>query len=313
MFGTTSLTLVLMIVGALLPAALMAAAFNEADGRFPQLSDEESWQKLPPAEKGGGQALPSWAEALAGPMPRTTAALLRLDLCAAHAQARSIPSSAPRCAGSPPMPTIAPMPKLMPPSTPRAPVWTRASSTRCVAATIRRYSPAEKSALEFAHKMTVNSSGVTDAEFSALVSAYGERQTAAMVLLMAYSNFQDRLLLSLGSPLEAGGPRPPVEVVFAPEAIEAQMVRPLPSAVSPLPKPTGKDLIEDDPDWATLGFDELQALLEKPATQADQAERPQVGRRRTRPAPGLHAAEPDRLEPGLPWLRRPNWRPRGRP
>ena len=47
---------------------------------FALSSDEECWRKLPPTEKGGGQALPSWARALADPMPRTTAALLRLDL-----------------------------------------------------------------------------------------------------------------------------------------------------------------------------------------------------------------------------------------
>ena len=32
--------------------------------------------------------------------------------------------------------------------------------------------------------------------------------------------------------------------------------------MSALPKPTGKDLIDDEPDWASIGFDELQTRLE---------------------------------------------------
>ena len=44
---------------------------------------------------------------------------------------------------------------------------------------------------------------------------YGEKTVAAMVLSMAYANFQDRLLLCLGSPIEPGGPLPPLDVIFA--------------------------------------------------------------------------------------------------
>ncbi len=117
--------------------------------------------------------------------------------------------------------------------------------------------------LAFALKMTVNSAGVTDDEFAALVEDYGQRQAAAMVLLTAYANFQDRLLLCLGSPLEADGPRPPVEVVFVPEAVESKMPRPLPSPASALPPPTGTDLVEDSADWASLTYGELQARIEK--------------------------------------------------
>ncbi len=45
--------------------------------------------------------------------------------------------------------------------------------------------------------MTLDSASVTDAEFAALVKDFGERQVASMVLLLAYANFQDRLLLCL--------------------------------------------------------------------------------------------------------------------
>jgi alkylhydroperoxidase family enzyme len=79
MSGTTSFWPVLLIVIALLPLALMAEVVEGSESRFPLRNDDECWKRLPPTEKGGGQALPSWAKALAGPMPRTTAALLRLD------------------------------------------------------------------------------------------------------------------------------------------------------------------------------------------------------------------------------------------
>ena len=261
MSGTTSFSLVLLIVIALLPVALMAAALEGSESRFPLRSDDESWKSLPPTEKGGGQPLPSWAKALAGPMPRTTAALLRLDFvhrtCSPldaklRAQMRWVAAHANRCAYA---------------ESYAAFDATRAGLNESQLDALRRGdysqgSPAEKRALEFAQKMTVNSAGVTDAEFSALVMAYGERQTAAMVLLLAYSNFQDRLLLCLDSPLEPGGARLPVDVVFVPEAVETKMARPMPSPVSALPNPTGKDVVEDDPEWSALGFDELQVLLE---------------------------------------------------
>ena len=60
--------------------------------------------------------------------------------------------------------------------------------------------------------MTVDSDSVTDDEFAALVGGFGENQAASMVLLLAYANFQDRVLLCLGAEVEPGGPLPPVEV-----------------------------------------------------------------------------------------------------
>ena len=36
---------------------------------------------------------------------------------------------------------------------------------------------------------------------------------------MAYANFQDRLLICLGAPVEEGGPMKPVEVAFKPEVL----------------------------------------------------------------------------------------------
>jgi len=247
------------------------------------LSNEECWRKLPPVEKGGDQSLPSWARALAGPMPRTTAALLRLDFVhrthspldpKLRAQMRWVAANANHCAYA---------------AAHAAFDARQASLDDDALEALRRgddsrRSPAEKAALEFARKMTIDSAGVTDAEFATLVKEYGAQKTASMVLLTAYSNFQDRLLLCLGSPLEADGPKSPIEVVFTPEAVPTKMLRPPPSQVSALPRPTGNDLVEDDAEWASLTYDEIQVRLEN---------------QRRKPA-RLHIPNWDEVERGLP-------------
>jgi alkylhydroperoxidase family enzyme len=246
----------LLIIFAIFTSAAMAAPPREVDSNFGLLSDEECWRTLPPAEKGGGQSLPAWARALAGPLPQSTGALLRLDFV--HRARSQID------------------PRL------RARMrWVAAHTNRCAYAeayaafdarragvedaaieALRRedYSqglPAEKAALEFARKMTVNSAAVTDEEFASLVKRYGEKKTAAMVLLMAYANFQDRLVLCLGSPLELGGPKPPIDVVFAKAAISVP-----PGDPPPLPPPSDAGSIEVDPEWASLTYEDLQARIE---------------------------------------------------
>jgi alkylhydroperoxidase family enzyme len=262
MFGLTSLVLLLPTMVVLVSAASVAAAPEEVRTQFPLLSDEKCWRKLPPAEKGGGQPLPSWARALAGTMPRTTAAFIRLDQVhrsggpldpKLRARMRWVAAHANSCAYSEAYAAFDALKAGVPFSELEA---------------LRRgdYSwadTAQKLALEFAKKMTVDSAGLTDAEFAELVKHFDVRKVAAMVLLTAYSNFQDRLLLCLGSSVEPGGPMPPLDVVFVPEAVESKMARPMPSPVSPLPKPTGKDLVEDDPDWISLSYDQLQERLEK--------------------------------------------------
>src|SRR6266849_3957667 len=47
--------------------------------RFGLLSDEDAWQQLPVVPQGPRGPLPVWARALAGDLPFTTAAMLRLD------------------------------------------------------------------------------------------------------------------------------------------------------------------------------------------------------------------------------------------
>jgi alkylhydroperoxidase family enzyme len=261
MSGAASATLLMVPSVLLLFATVSTVPCRGDSSNFPLATDDECWRKLPAAVQGGGQPLPTWARALAVPMPRTTAALLRLDYAhRAHnpldpklrSQMRWVAAHANRCA-------YAEATALA--DAKRAGVDEETLNALKRGEDARRPAP-EKSALEFARKMTVDSAGVTDHEFAELVKTYGERQTAAMVVSMAYANFQDRLLLCLGSPLEAGEPGPPVATEFAADALETKMKRPAPAQVSALPKPTGKDQIDDEPDWASIGFDELQARLE---------------------------------------------------
>ena len=124
------------------------------------------------------------------------------------------------------------------------------------------FSAAEKAALEFAKKMTLSSSTVTDEEFAYLKNEFGDKKVAAMVLLMAYANFQDRLLICLGAPVEEDGPLPPPEVIFPPETLASRGNPPAPPTIPDLPKPSGKDVVEDDAEWSTLTYDRLQEKLE---------------------------------------------------
>jgi alkylhydroperoxidase family enzyme len=258
----TTLIALLLAGAGLWPAAVTGGAPRAGEPAFPIPSDEEGWKHLPPAEKGGGQPLPSWARMMSGTLPRTTAAMLKLDY--AHraqspidpklrAAMRWVTAHANHCAYSEAYAAF---------DAERAGLDT-ATLDALRRGDVSRFSAPEKAALEFARKMTVASSTVTDDEFAALVKAYGEKGAAAMVLLMAYSNFQDRILLCLGAPIESGGPLPPVDAVFTGSLSGVEMIQRPATRPSPLPKPTGSDLVEDDLEWTGLTYDELQDRLER--------------------------------------------------
>jgi alkylhydroperoxidase family enzyme len=255
----------LVVVSAgLWPVFATVAAREPERPRVPLLSDAECWKRLP-TEKGGEQPLPSWARALAGAIPRSTAALLRVDFVhRAHSPLD---------------------PKLR-----AAMRWVAAHANHCtysedyalfdarraglddaaVAALGQGHSssesPAVQAALEFARKMTVDPASVTDEEFAALVKHHGEKNVVAMVQLMAWANFQDRLVLCLGSPMESSGPLPPLDLVFTPGFLitrqpasgQGQAPQKVPSAPG-----AGKDLVEDDTEWTSISYEELQARLER--------------------------------------------------
>ncbi len=239
------------------PAKVAPPPKAAAPARVPVLNDADAWKRLPAAEKGGGAALPAWARALADPMPRTTAAMLELDyLHRAHSPLD------PKLRG-----------KMR---------WVAAHANRCAygeayaAADLRRAGvedaalkelaggewaalpEKERAALLFARKLTLAADTVTDDEVAGLIKSYGEKDVVAMVLLLAFANFQDRLLLVLGVPVEEGGPLPPAEVRFAqagePPAVPA---RKSPALGEKAPaRSAGRE-------WEPLDYAGLQTLLSR--------------------------------------------------
>ncbi len=229
--GKLALTLATMLAVEQ-PGCCLAAVFEPETARVAFLSDVDAWKRLPAVVSGGGQRLPSWAKALAGSLPRTTAAMLDLDRI--HR-------------------TKSPLGPLL-----RGKMrWVAARANHCdygmayAAADLKRaglnemgfrvlkgdranLSDSEREVLEFAQQITVDASEVTDEEVARLIARYGEEKVVAMVLLLAYANFQDRLLLTLGIPIEAGGPMPPPEVVFDRKA--------KPPPVPPRERPKGRPI-----------------------------------------------------------------------
>lgn len=251
--------------------------------RVTLLENAHAWNHLPlkvDRYRTGLPLLPAWARVLARTLPRTTAAMLDLDY---KHRARS------------------PLDPIL-----RGKVrWIAARSNHSAyaeavaEADLRRAGltdagmqslrgdhsdlPAlERDTLEFARKMTENAAEVTDSEVARLSSAYGEEKLTALVLLLAYSNFQDRLLLALGIDVEPGGPLPPLEVVFDPEAKPAAPDRLPPPGDSP---PAPPERI-DDREWLAFDFDALQKNVEAQKARAGRIRVPTWDEVKNRYPPG---------------------------
>jgi alkylhydroperoxidase family enzyme len=223
------------------------------------LENSEAWKYLPHAEKGGGVPLPGWARALARTLPRTTAALLELD----YSHRAKSPLD----------------PKLR--GTMR---WVAAHANHCAyteaiaAADLRRagvsdlviqslagdfsdFPEREKVALIFARQLTRAADTVTDAQVGKLMKLYGQKDLVAMVLLLAYANFQDRLVLALNLPPEAISLSPPVEIHFAKK--ENQEFPKPPARISPKESHSAKvSQRVDDPEWLEVDYTHLQLTME---------------------------------------------------
>ncbi len=228
--------------------------------RLPVLEEDAAWQRLPKLEEEiADRRLPVWARALAGPLPRTTAAMLELDHLYRTSDAFD--------------------PRL------RAIMrWVAARANRCEYS--RRYAEAdliragltrdevdrletrlaelpakEKAAVEFARKLTLSADSVTDDEVAALISEFGEQPVVAMVLQMAYANFQDRLLLTLNAEFEPDGPLPPLAVRFAAPAAGESIAVTRPEL--PAAETTEKPTVTLGKEWTAIGFDQLLRGMEE--------------------------------------------------
>ena len=69
----------------------------------------------------------------------------------------------------------------------------------------------DREPLEFARLLTVAAPTISDDMFARLRDRFGDKGVVSMVLLAAYGNFQDRIVLGLNLPLEPDGPIAPIE------------------------------------------------------------------------------------------------------
>jgi alkylhydroperoxidase family enzyme len=226
-------------------------------GRVPVLSNTEAWAKLPaPVAEAPGSPLPVWVRALADAMPRTTAAMLELDNL--------------HRAKSPLDPKLRAKMRWMAANANRSPYGEayaladlrRAGGTDAEIAILqgdpKHWPDSEKNALIFARKLTKEAYKVLDEEVAALREKYGDAKVVAMVQLLAYANFQDRLLLTLGLNVEEGGPLPPMAVEFQrPWSGGAEA----PERVAPKSANGSKPSLASDPEWSKVDYTSLQKLV----------------------------------------------------
>ncbi len=234
--------------------------------RVPVLTDEEAWKKMTFVETERGRQLPVWIRALAVSLPKTAAAMIDLD----YAQR---------------------MESTLPPLLRAKLRWVAADANRCAYAKayarfdyvraggkaedidalpkqMDKLPKEERIALQLVKQLVEAAYTVTDEQVADVVKIHGEKQTVAIVLVAAYANFQDRLLLALGVEVEPDGPYLPIKVSFpkpvkkAP-ATEDKKEKPkrIVSPPAKEPPPVAEKL--DDPEWTALSFDALRQRLDK--------------------------------------------------
>jgi alkylhydroperoxidase family enzyme len=239
---------------------LLSQAADANRTSLPISDNAEAWKLLPPVEKGAGQPLPAWARAMAQTLPRTTAAVLELDYL--------------HRAKSPLDPKLRGMMR-----------WVAAHANHCAyteaiaAADLNRAGVSEsriqslsgdfsdfpdrqRAALTFARQLTKAAYTVTDDQVEKLIQEYGQKDVVAMVLLLAYANFQDRLVLALNLPAEPASL--PLEIRFVKKE-NPEHPKPTARAGRLSPKdaklaPAGERV--DDAEWRQVDYAQLQKTME---------------------------------------------------
>ena len=118
---------------------------------------------------------------------------------------------------------------------------------------------ADRAAIEFARKLTVASSSITDAEFADLIEASGPDDVVAIVHTVAYANFQSRILLALGISSEAN------EDALLPQEVRppAQGSLPVPARRTPSASVATPPGPASQPSWTDRTVAELRDLLDR--------------------------------------------------
>lgn len=293
-FALFTLQFAVMLVASSAPAAAQAEPLTRLRCRLPALDDAAAWQRLPKVEEEvTDRRLPVWAKVLAGPLPRTTAAMLELDHIYRTSDAfeprlrmtmRWVAARANRCSYSQRYAEA----DLLRAGMARDEVDRLESS-------LKELQEIQRAAITFARKLTLSADSVTDEEVAELVQAFGEETVVAMVLQMAYANFQDRLLLTLDAHVEPDDPLPPLAVRFAaPAAGESiQVTRPERSSDEPVTVPT----LTLGSDWTSVGFDQLLRGMEQQRARTGRVSVPKWEDFHPRLPPGMYPADkPTRIK-----------------
>lgn len=228
--------------------------------RAPVLENEEAYRRLAivKGDEATAPRLPIWARALAGPLPRATAAMLALD--EAHrtrnpldpmlrAAARWMVARANR----------SPYAMATAERDLREAGATEAAIGRLRAGDLTDFDAVGRDALALAEQLTLDGSSVTDEAVAGLIEAIGPEKVVALVLLVAHGNFQDRLLLSLGVTSEPGGALAPVAVTLDRQAAVEVPARVRPETADAAPP---GPLRIDDPEWTGVDLNALRVELE---------------------------------------------------
>ncbi|MCU0721228.1 MAG: deiodinase family protein, partial [Pirellula sp.] len=261
-FGFKPLELEQALVMSLLDQQLVSQNNpNSTHGKIVKsvITDEEARRLLPPIIEGGDLPIPNWAKAMVSTLPKTTAALLQLDY--AHRMKNPLD------------------PKL------RSKVrYLIAYLNRCeyakrvakadfsrVGGDLKEiesltedeatWNKLEADELRFAKLHTVDAPKIEDELFERLLKKHGEKKVAGLIVLGAYANFQDRLLLGLNIQPEGDEAMPPTDIKFDPKVFQTLPLLPSSSEY--------KDLeIEDIDDsavtskWSKVSYTELKKRLE---------------------------------------------------
>lgn len=225
------------------------------------LSQEECWKRLPQTVSGGGRRLPNWVRGIVAALPRTSAAMLRLDLAhrtlspldpVLRGQMRWVIAHANRCAYSEAY-ALADLRR----------VGVDDASIQTLLGPSGQWPEPVREPLEFARLLTVAAPTIPDTLFAKLRQRFGDKGVAAMVLLAAYGNFQDRIILGLNLPIEEGGPLPPLDVEFVDGALQLEPLFPQQTTAVTSQKSTGNAVVPEDAEWGAVSYSVLQSRLEQ--------------------------------------------------
>lgn len=277
----------------LAPFVADAARADEPRPRFPAVDNETAWQLLPPSKVGERSgAMPVWARTMVRTLPTTTAALLELD----HAQRKENPLDpqlraairwvAARANGSryaeqtaladwlraggnrEDLEALIASPENRPANASAPPPAGATEGTPQVTAKVP--SDKMKRVVRFARQMCEAAYEVRDEQVQKLLEDHGPSDLTAIVLTLAYANFQDRLLIALGLDAEDGGqPLEALKVTFDWEELKKNPVK-APPRETPPPPPDADQVPARvaDEEWEIEQLDELKKLLETQKVRA---------------------------------------------